>query len=377
MASLDIHYYRRDQLDSQRWDQCIDNAGNGNVYAYSGYLDGMAQNWDALVLNDYEAVMPLTWNRKWGIPYLYQPAFTAAAGVFGNGITGTVLQAFLLAIPRKFRLIEISLNSGNMAPLQELLSRKRVGEKEQGAVDELLPQGQGIVDADLQKEHGSADKMQLPEQGITDAGLAKKQVPDGAALPTGFEKPGALIVRNNYLLDLRLPYEALWAGYRDNIRRNIKKAQQAGHQYGTGIPVQEVIRLAQWQEQQRSGVKTEDYNRFIALYNHLLHAGQAMTCGVRTAGGELVASCVYFFSHKRAYYILVGNHPNGRTGGASHFLIDRFIQAHAGQELLLDFEGSDLRNLAFFYSSFGASLETYPAVRVNRLPWYVNLLRRG
>ena len=34
--------------------------------------------WDALVLDDYAAVMPLTWRRKYGTRYLYQPAFTTA-----------------------------------------------------------------------------------------------------------------------------------------------------------------------------------------------------------------------------------------------------------------------------------------------------------
>lgn len=67
----------------------------------------------------------------------------------------------------------------------------------------------------------------------------------------------------------------------------------------------------------------------------------------------------------------MGNHPNGKTAGASHFLIDSFIIDHAGQNLLLDFEGSDIHNLAFFYSSFGARLETYPFVKLNHLPFWM------
>jgi hypothetical protein len=72
----------------------------------------------------------------------------------------------------------------------------------------------------------------------------------------------------------------------------------------------------------------------------------------------------------------VGNHPNGRTVGASHALIDAFIKDHAGRNLLLDFEGSDIRNLAFFYSSFGATDEKYVAIRVNNLPWYFKWLKK-
>ena len=61
--------------------------------------------------------------------------------------------------------------------------------------------------------------------------------------------------------------------------------------------------------------------------------------------------------------------------GTSHYLIDRFIFNNAGKNLLLDFEGSDLRNLAYFYSSFGSVHEAYPALRINRLPWWAKLFK--
>src|SRR5437868_14283744 len=83
------------------------------IYAYSFYLDTMAGYWDALILNDYEAVMPLTWKKKYGISYLYQPPFVAMSGIFGNNLTADDVKAFIHAIPQKFRLIEISLNHAN------------------------------------------------------------------------------------------------------------------------------------------------------------------------------------------------------------------------------------------------------------------------
>jgi hypothetical protein len=103
---------------------------------------------------------------------------------------------------------------------------------------------------------------------------------------------------------------------------------------------------------------------------------QAITYSVFSGRNELLASCVFFFSHDRAYYILVGNHPNGKTLGASHYLIDRFIADYAGTNMILDFEGSDIRSLAFFYQSFGASHELIPAIRINRLPWYIRIFKR-
>lgn len=301
-----IHYLQREQIDTEKWDRCIDRAYNGRIYAYSYYLDYMSRHWDALVLGDYEAVMPLTWNKKYGVKYLYQPAFTASLGIFGNDISPALCARFLNAIPPVFRLVEIDLNQGN-----------------------TIPEGMPMT-----------------------------------------------IMRTNYVLDLRADYGTIYNGYRENIRRNIKKCEQLGVRYVTNLPVEKVVRLSAMQMTKRGGIKPSDYDRFIRLYGRLRQRGKALTCGVLDASGELVASCVYFFSHQRAYYILVGNHPNGRTMGASHYLIDRFIHDHAGRNMLLDFEGSDIRNLAFFYSSFGAVTEAYPALRINRLPWWVNFVRR-
>ncbi len=98
-----IQYITRDKIDIAKWNSCIDTADNGLIYSYSFYLDHMARQWDALVLNDYEAVMPLTWNNKYGIYYLYQPFLTAQLGVFGKNISAKLLEEFLNAFPTKFK----------------------------------------------------------------------------------------------------------------------------------------------------------------------------------------------------------------------------------------------------------------------------------
>lgn len=109
-----LQYLQRKHIDTQKWDRCITHSANGLLYAHSFYLDHMADNWDALVLGDYEAVMPLTWRRKFGIHYLYQPFVTASLGVFSAlPIDEALMKTFIDHIPRKFRLIDIDLNVGN------------------------------------------------------------------------------------------------------------------------------------------------------------------------------------------------------------------------------------------------------------------------
>src|SRR6187402_2816093 len=100
--SSQIQYLVNKQIDKTKWDKCITEASNGLIYPYSFYLDTMAKHWDALVLNDYGAVMPLTWNKKYGFYYLYQPAFTASLGVFGKNLNKELIDDFIKNIPPKF-----------------------------------------------------------------------------------------------------------------------------------------------------------------------------------------------------------------------------------------------------------------------------------
>jgi hypothetical protein len=109
-----IQYLTQQQIDKEKWDACISGSTNSLIYSYAFYLDHMAGQWDALVLNDYEAVMPLTWNRKWGIAYLYQPPFTQQLGIFSRSVSPEdLLPLFIARLQRHFRFAEIFLNYRN------------------------------------------------------------------------------------------------------------------------------------------------------------------------------------------------------------------------------------------------------------------------
>ncbi|MFH1161047.1 MAG: hypothetical protein V1733_08880 [bacterium] len=109
-----IIYLSHKEIDKARWDWCITHSVNAIVYAYSWYLDLVSPGWDALVEDDYVSVFPLTQKRKFGIRYLAQPFFTQQLGLFTTRILSQdLVTRFLEAIPSKFRLVEISLNSFN------------------------------------------------------------------------------------------------------------------------------------------------------------------------------------------------------------------------------------------------------------------------
>ncbi len=123
-SANDIRYLANGEIDKHKWDKCLQAADCPLIYATSVYLDNMCLHWDALVMNDYQAVMPLPWNRKWGIRYLYSPYFVIGGGVFGNNLSAETVLQFLKAIPSRFQYIDLDLNELNFFP--EQLSRQEI-----------------------------------------------------------------------------------------------------------------------------------------------------------------------------------------------------------------------------------------------------------
>lgn len=111
-----IKYLENKQIDKRLWDNCIDHATNGLIYAYTYYLDMMCTNWDALVLNNYEAVMPLPWRKKWGIAYLYRPRFIQQLGIIGDEQKWDYEYSLKL-LTTKILYGDLFLNGFNSAPL--------------------------------------------------------------------------------------------------------------------------------------------------------------------------------------------------------------------------------------------------------------------
>ncbi|RLD63772.1 MAG: hypothetical protein DRI95_11315 [Bacteroidetes bacterium] len=112
---MEIIYLKQDEIDIKKWDNCIAGSINGIVYAYSWYLDVVCEKWEALVFGDYETVMPLTQNKKYGISYLYQPSFSQQLGIFSSqNLSEEVVTCFIKSIPKKYSFIEINLNKFNL-----------------------------------------------------------------------------------------------------------------------------------------------------------------------------------------------------------------------------------------------------------------------
>lgn len=111
---MSIAYITNENIDFKKWDRCIKKAFNGNIYAYSWYLNIVSENWNALVEDDYERVMPLPKTSFAGIELISQPKLTGQLGIYSTTtLDENCVSSFLKAIPSSFRYVNLKLNKHN------------------------------------------------------------------------------------------------------------------------------------------------------------------------------------------------------------------------------------------------------------------------
>ena len=110
---MGIKHLKYNQIDFEKYDICIENSYNTCIYAYSWYLDIVAEKqWEVLVLGDYESVMPLPVRKKYFITYVHNPLWVLQLGVFSINETNNnnpfIKKAFSI-----YKLIDLRLNIDN------------------------------------------------------------------------------------------------------------------------------------------------------------------------------------------------------------------------------------------------------------------------
>jgi hypothetical protein len=96
------------------WDTWICRSVNKRICASSGFLDCFSPGWEALVMDEGRAIMPVTRGRKYGINYVFQPIFIQQLGLFyAEESYAGYLPLFIEKLSSLYRFIDISLNESN------------------------------------------------------------------------------------------------------------------------------------------------------------------------------------------------------------------------------------------------------------------------
>lgn len=303
-----IRFVKHKDLDVDKWDNCIKSSVNSLPYAFSWYLDIVVDRWDALVLNDYEAVFPIPKKKKFGFQYTFTPFWVQQLGLFSKTCKGlNEIGEFIQAIPKEYRYVELNLN----------------------------------------------------ESSTLDSNC-KLDVQTNA----------------NYLLILDKSYEELKKEYSKNLKRNLTKATKFTIQIFKNDSPKVLINLFRSDKGQKyNHLSNSDYNRLEHVMNVaiLKHCGQVLMA--YDEGNRPLAGMFLLFSSNRVVLLFTGNTNEGRQIAALPYLIDSVISEYSNSSIVFDFEGSNNKNLARFYKSFGSKNSPYQSVRINRLPLFLRMFK--
>ena len=189
------------------------------------------------------------------------------------------------------------------------------------------------------------------------------------------DSPIRTIKRPNFELDLSSDYDQLRDGFSDNTIRNIKKAQRQSVFVAPHGRPETIIQT--FREHRGKHVRAYSDNDYLML-KHLIYSGihRGMVKIYTAYSGEnnFCAGVIFFRSHNKVVFLFSGSNNVSRENGAMFMLVDAFIRDHAGQQLILDFEGSSNPDLARFYRGFGSKECVFLQIRMNRLPMIIKPL---
>ncbi len=291
-----IKYLPRTKINIEKYNACIDNSINSRIYAYSWYLDIVTDDWDVLILDDYTVVMPLPKRKKYGLNYIYLPAWAQQLGIFSEiEIDENLIFHFISKIPKKFVLVDYFFNSFN------------------------------------EFNHKKLEK------------------------------------RDNFILRLNTDYELLRKNFSKNRKRRINQARKANLRIAETEDLQNLIHLFKINKGAELGDSKFDFKILNKLIYNLRDQKSAKILEIKNEKNDLIGGVVFLYDNNRITYLFSAINAEGRNKQAMSYLIDHVIEQNSNSNLIFDFEGSLIPEIASFYKSFGAVLETYYHFKQKRL----------
>lgn len=102
------------EIDFVKYSQCLENSEQRKYSATKDFLDTTAlKQWEVLVYNDYEAVMPVPFVRKYGVKIVHNPKLCQQLGIFSEKDDVNLNEEFLNYLENHYLIRAYPFNDGN------------------------------------------------------------------------------------------------------------------------------------------------------------------------------------------------------------------------------------------------------------------------
>ena len=298
---MSIQYVDHHQIDPTKWDSAILRSPHPLAYGLFEYLNAVCESqWDALIYNDYEAIFPLPFKKKFGIKYIIQPVFCQQLGAFGSNVNVRT-NDFLSAIPKRFLRVRLQLN-----PYFD--------------------------------QTNEIESIQTKPAGI-------------------IASSGKLTTKTNMTIQLSQPLD-----YNKDCKKNLHRLAELPIEYKiNAISIREAIDTYRkaWGKQNPE-LGGEHYQLFANACSEKL---SFTVTAHHQKEGTLLGAAIFLITPentKRSLHsVCAGPTEAGKSIGVMHGIIDFILNRYKGENMLFDFEGSSIASVASFYKKFGANEEPF------------------
>ncbi len=168
--------------------------------------------------------------------------------------------------------------------------------------------------------------------------------------------------KNNYQLLLLEPYTVLSAKYSPDLMRFLKSNDKKKLLPSSNVKPEKIAGLFK-----DNSPDTPENNYAFHAYQRImynaLHRGWGATFGVMDQHKDLLSAAFFIYSQGRVMQLVAATTPQGEQMNAYDYLIDNFLQSHAGRPLVMDFNTAEA-----YPKRFGARHNEFLTLQKGTIP---------
>lgn len=280
----EVRKIKRKDLDLEKYSKALSASLNYRVYAEYWYLDVVSKgNWECLVYGDYEVLMPISFQRKFGFKFVLQPLYCQQLGVFyPKEISTELFQKFESKL-HQYRVRSYHFNEENTSKFN--------------------PKGEKRI---------------------------------------------------NYVLELNPSYEEIKRGFSKSTKWNLKQFEKSQ------IPIKnsDFSFKSAVDLKVKTSLKPFSKELLFDCFQVLANHNRLKIFHIELDGNMEAYAC-FVRSGNRWIYISAATKEQGKKIAAPTGFLHEIIEKYSHQNFELDFEGSMIPQINYFFKGFGGNPNEY------------------
>ncbi len=314
MEANDIILLPHNKINFKHWDKVITNSYNCRIYALSSYLNIITKGkWNALILGNYDYIMPLPIKRKLFLKVALQPKFAQQLGIFSpHKITSGIIEGFVNAIPKSIKYLELNFNIHNDLSILECNKHKQIKTNTNYELDLIQPYNE------LYSQFSENTKRNIKKS------------------------------QKNNIKVINIDANTFYNFFKSHFTKQVKKS----------LTKQDFDTLK----------KLTHFTNISIDFNSIFKAAVSQD-------NKILAVAYFLSKNNRIYYLDGISSLQGREQSAMFAIFNNMIESYSGKPAIFDFEGSNISNIARFYKGFGATSTKYYTLIINNIGYIANMKR--